>query len=58
MLMDGYRTQSEINQLTKLNKGQMSTLVKKLGDASLLTEKSKTPKLKVFLPPNFFDEKK
>lgn len=54
-LMDGTRTQKEIHTETSANKGHLSTLVGRLHAANLLVGDTKTPKLAISLPPNFFE---
>jgi hypothetical protein len=56
LLMDGSRTQSEIRQTVKIDAGDLSRLVKALRSAELLSNDEK-PKLSIFLPPKFFEEK-
>ena len=53
-LMDGTRTQADIQRETKINKGDLSTLVKKLGASKLLSIDGKKPKLKISIPATFF----
>jgi hypothetical protein len=54
-LMDGTRTQKEIRTETSANQGHLSTLVGRLHSANLLVGDTKTPKLAVSIPPNFFE---
>lgn len=54
-LMDGTRTQKEIHIETSANQGHLSTLVGKLHAAKLLIGETKTPKLAISIPPNFFE---
>jgi hypothetical protein len=56
MLMDGSRSQKEIRTETLANQGNLSTLVGKLHAANLLTGDTKTPKLSISIPANFFDK--
>ena len=56
LLMDGSRTQAEIQRQTKMNQGSLSTLVKRLSDGELLTNDGKKPKLAISIPHNFFEE--
>jgi hypothetical protein len=53
--MDGSRTQAEIQRETKINKGDLSTLVKKLGASKLLSGDGKKPKLTISIPVTFFE---
>lgn len=55
LLMDGTRTQADIRVLTKINKGNLSTLVKKLNTRKLLIGNFKWPKLTISIPKNFFE---
>ena len=54
-LMDGSRTQKQINEVTSVHQGDLSTLVGKLESAGLLAEGKKQPKLVITIPSNFFD---
>lgn len=54
MLMDGSKTQSDIHKTTGFNQGHLSTMVKQLSELGLLEEDNKKPKLKIFIPSNFF----
>jgi hypothetical protein len=56
MLMDGSKTQSDIHKVTDFNKGHLSTMVKQLSELGLLEEDVKKPKLKIFIPANFFEK--
>jgi hypothetical protein len=53
--MDGSRTQADIQRETKINQGDLSTLVKKLGASKLLSGDGKKPKLAIPIPANFFE---
>lgn len=55
-LMDGSRTQSAICGAAGIAKGNLSTFVKQLSEAGLLGDDSKQPKLRISLPPNFFEQ--
>jgi hypothetical protein len=55
MMMDGSRTQRVIHKETNINQGHLSTLVKQLSVADLLTGDVKQPKLAIVLPANFFE---
>jgi predicted transcriptional regulator len=55
LLMTGTRTQSDIQRETGINQGQLSTLVKHLNEAKLLSGDSKNPKLTISIPSTFFD---
>ena len=57
MLMDGSRSQSGIVKEVGMDQGNLSRLVKALTAQSLITADEKHPKLRVKLPPNFFDQK-
>ena len=54
-LMDGTRTQKEILTETSVNQGNFSALVGKMHKAKLLVGDTKTPKLAITIPPNFFE---
>jgi hypothetical protein len=54
-LMDGDRTQADIQRETQINQGNLSTLVKKLGENNLLAGDGKKPKLAISIPSNFFE---
>jgi CRP-like cAMP-binding protein len=54
-LMDGSHTQADIQRETKINKGNLSTLVKKLGASKLISGDGKKPKLAISIPANFFE---
>jgi hypothetical protein len=54
-LMDGNRAQADIQRETKINQGQLSTLVKKLSESKLLAGGGKNPKLAISIPPDFFE---
>lgn len=56
LAMDGSRTQATIHKECGMQKSNLSTLVKQLGRAGLLSGEIKQPKLAIALPPNFFDE--
>ena len=58
MLMDGSRTQADLVKETGVNQGHLSTMVKQLGEAGVLADQTKKPKLKLFLPSNFFETSK
>jgi hypothetical protein len=55
LLMDGSRTQAEIQRATSINQGHLSTLVKALHAAALLAGDPKKPALAISIPPNFFE---
>jgi hypothetical protein len=55
LLMDGSRTQRAIHKETKIHEGQLSTLVKQLNAANLLTDDGNGPKLVIAVPANFFE---
>jgi hypothetical protein len=54
-LMDGTRTQAEIQRATSVHQGHLSTMVGKLHKANLLDGDTKRPKLAISIPANFFD---
>lgn len=54
-LMDGSRSQSAIVKDCGVNAGHLSTLVKHLDAAKLLSGDPKKPKLAISIPKNFFD---
>jgi hypothetical protein len=54
-LMDGKRSQKEIYTEASAHQGQLSTLVGKLNAANLLVGDTRTPRLAISIPPNFFD---
>ena len=54
-LMDGSRTQTDIHKETGIHKGNLSTLVKQLGQSGLLTGNGKQPNLTISIPSNFFE---
>ncbi len=55
LLMDGNRTQKEIRDKTKINQGDLSTLVKKLKEGKLVEGDGKQPRLAISIPHNFFE---
>jgi hypothetical protein len=55
LLMNGNRTQAAIHGETGINKGDLSTLVKRLKEAKLLSGDGKEPKLAIAIPANFFE---
>lgn len=54
LLMDGKRTQTMIRQETGVNAGHLSTMVKQLAKAKLLSDDTKHPALVISIPQNFF----
>jgi len=56
LLMDGSRTQAAIHSETKMNKGHLSTFVRQLGEAKLLSGEAKQPKLAIPIPSDFFEK--
>lgn len=54
-LMDGTRTQAEIQRATSVNQGHLSTMVGKLHKTKLLDGDTKKPKLAISIPLNFFE---
>ncbi|MGA2797437.1 MAG: helix-turn-helix domain-containing protein [Thermoguttaceae bacterium] len=55
LLMDGTRTQKEIRDETSVDQGNFSRMVGKMIKAKLLVGDTKTPKLNISIPPNFFE---
>jgi hypothetical protein len=55
LLMDGIRTQSDIQRQAKVNQGNLSTLVKQLKECKLLDGDGKKPKLSISIPTTFFE---
>ncbi len=55
LLMDGSRTQADIQRSTSVNQGHLSTMVKKLLQEKLLQGDAKRPNLAIFIPKNFFE---
>lgn len=55
LLMDGSRTQADIQRETKINQGNLSTLVKQLKESKLLAGEGKNPKLAISVPASFFE---
>lgn len=53
-LMNGKRRQKDIRLETGIQKGNLSTLVGRLSDASLLVGDPKAPALAISIPENFF----
>jgi hypothetical protein len=53
--MNGSRTQAVIQQETGINQGNLSTLVKQLNGAKLLSGDGKEPKLAISVPADFFE---
>jgi hypothetical protein len=54
-LLDGVHTQKDIRDKTSAHSGNLSTFIGKLKEAKLLTGDSKTPKLAISIPANFFE---
>jgi len=57
-LMDGSRTQRDIHREAPINEGNLSTLVKQLNVAKLLSDSGKKPRLGITIPANFFESAK
>lgn len=55
LLMDGTRTQAEIQRATSVNQGHLSTMVGKLHRAKLLLDDTKKPSLAISIPSNLFE---
>jgi hypothetical protein len=55
-LLDGTRTQAVIRRETGFNQGHLSTLVKELTEAGLVSGDIKQPKLAISIPQNFFEK--
>jgi len=53
--MDGSRTQAQIQRETKINQGDLSSMVKKLKEAKLITGDGKRPTVAISIPSTFFD---
>ena len=53
--MDGTRSQTNIHSETGINKGNLSTLIKKLSEARLIAGDARRPKLTISVPSNFFE---
>jgi DNA-binding MarR family transcriptional regulator len=56
LLMDGKRKQADIKREGGINQGDLSTLVKQLKAASLITADAKQPKLTISITSNFFED--
>ncbi len=56
MLMDGSRAQAAISKEAGIDPGQLNRLIKSLEKNALIGADEKQPKLRIKLPPNFFDE--
>lgn len=54
-LMDGTRLQADIQRETRINQGDLSTFVKALNGARLLSGDLKRPKLAISIPATFFE---
>jgi hypothetical protein len=54
-LMDGANTQAQIRKMTGVNQGHLSTMVGKMRKAKLLAGDTKTPRLVISIPRNFFE---
>ena len=58
-LLDGAHTQAAIHAETKMHQGNLSTFVKELGKAKLLSgTDSRQPKLAISIPADFFEKAK
>jgi hypothetical protein len=55
LLMDGTRTQAEIQRAAPMDHSNLSKLVGKLHGANLVTSDVKGPKLAISIPANFFE---
>jgi hypothetical protein len=55
LLMDGSRTQRAIRREAGIDAGQLSTFVKELNSANLLSGDGKEPKLSISIPAKFFE---
>jgi hypothetical protein len=55
LLMDGSHAQRDISSDTGISSGNLSTFVKQLNNAKLLSGDGKEPKLAISIPPNFFE---
>jgi hypothetical protein len=56
LLMDGTRIQKTISKESGIDKGNLSSLVKKLKAAELLTGDDRQPHLTIPIPSNFFEQ--
>jgi DNA-binding MarR family transcriptional regulator len=56
VLMDGSRAQAAISKEVGIDPSQLNRLIKSLEKHALVGADEKHPKLRVKLPPNFFDE--
>jgi hypothetical protein len=56
LLMDGSHSQTAIHTKTGMHQGNLSTFVKQLGKAKLLTGDLKQPKLANPIPSDFFEK--
>jgi hypothetical protein len=56
MLMDGSKTQTDIHKAIDFSKGHLSTMVKELNEAGVLQDDIKKPKIKIYIPINFFQK--
>jgi len=54
-LMDGSRTQADIQREANINQGNLSRLVKKLAESKLLAGDGKKPKVAIPIPSNLFE---
>lgn len=54
--MNGSRNQQAIVETTKIDKGQLSRLVRQLADSKLLVGDVRTPQVTLSLPDNFFSK--
>jgi hypothetical protein len=55
LIMDGSRSQRAIHREAGINEGHLSTLVKQLVGAKLLSGDGKEPRLAISIPANFFE---
>lgn len=56
LLMDGSRKQADIVKEGGIAKGQLSTLVKTLTEAKLISNNDGKPRLLIPIPANFFEK--
>ena len=55
LLMDGSRPQKDIRRETKINQGDLSTLVKRLRESKLVEGDGKQPLVIISIPANCFE---
>jgi hypothetical protein len=55
LLLDGTRTQTDVANASGIDRGDLSSLVKKLKTVDLLKGDPKKPQLTISIPANFFE---